>query len=201
MRDTWGIVTVLMTGLLASAGCATGAAAAGSWPMAARGARLTVPGVAFLVAMPGLPEPDLGAEVRFAALEQLAQHHQDRVGLGRAAGDVDVDLDRRTQWLGLLEQRGHAVCRHARSLVRSLDVDPLEQLAGGDAVPHRGHVARHRTVAERHQDLAARARDLHELEVVLAADRALDQGHVNALGPLLRIDQRAEHDVGLPQDG
>src|SRR5450759_3635577 len=97
-------------------------------------------------------------------------------------------------------QGGHAVRRHARSLGawslgHALDVDALEQLARGDAVAHRRHVACHCAVAERHHDLAARSRDLRELEVVLAADRALDHGHVDALGPLLRVDQRAKDDV------
>ena len=199
MRDTWSIVIFFMAGLLASAGCAR--CLRRLWPAGSRRAPRLRRRSSW---SPCPPYPNRSLEPRSGSRPSSSSlsTEQDRVGLGRAAGDVDVDLDRRVERLRLLEQRGHAV-RRARpaALGRALDVDALEQLAGGDAVAHRRHVAGHRAVAERHHDLAAGPRGLRELEVVLAADRALDHGHVDALGPLLRVDQRAEHDVGLLEHG
>jgi hypothetical protein len=118
-------------------------------------------------------------------------------GFGRATGDVEIHLDRLLQRHGMLEQRRHAVRGHAVTRVGALDVDPLEQRPGGDAVAHRRHVAGHGAIAERDDELAAGARRLGELEVVLAADGAFDHCDVHAFGPLLRVDERAEHDVRL----
>src|SRR5664280_186955 len=169
MRDTCSIVIFFMAGLFASAGAA-GANATGSTAKTLRGSGTGDSEVVFLVVMASLPEPQLGAEVRLAALKELTQHKQDRAGLRRAARDVHVHLDHRLKRPCLLEQRGHAVRRHALTFRGALDVDTLEELGGGDAVAHRRHVARYRAVAQRNHDFAARPRRLRELEVVLTAD-------------------------------
>src|SRR5512136_2270468 len=106
MRETGWIVIFFIGGLPASVGrpSASGATA----PALAVLARPPRFAVVPLVAM-ALPEPQLGAEVGLAALEQLAQREEDRVRLGRAAGNVNVHLDDLVQRHRLLEERGHSV--------------------------------------------------------------------------------------------
>jgi len=124
-------------------------------------------------------------------------------------GTVNIDLDRRVSTAPACFRRPGtptsvgtqpvARCPVAPSRPRC---SPLEQRPDGDAVramdgTFAGHCAS--PPEARTTTLLRRSRGLGELEVILAADRALDHGHVGRLRPFLRVPtRRAEHDVGLP---
>ena len=108
---------------------------------------------------------------------------------------MQIDLDHVLKRDGVFQQGGDAVGRNPFLHVGALDVDAFEDRLHRQPIAHRRNIAGDRAIAERHQDARALADALDLLEIVLAADGALDDGDVDVVRKLLRVDQRPVDDV------
>jgi hypothetical protein len=104
--------------------------------------------------------------------------------------------------LDALEQRGHdaGFLGHGRIGLGALDIGALEHvigIAGPELVAEGRDVSGDGAVAEGDDGARAAADLVNHVEVILVADRALDQAEVDVLGVLFDVDEGAEDQIEL----
>src|SRR3569833_3467568 len=67
-------------------------------------------------------------------------------------------------------------------LIRAFHIDALQQFADRDRDAHSGHVSGHRAITKSNQNVCALLDFLNSPEILLRADRTLNQGDIGVFG-------------------
>src|SRR5581483_6298150 len=127
--------------------------------------------------------------------QHASQEPIDDVGRRRAAGKKDVDRNHEVDGPDAREERGHAGPGEPRFEVHVFGEGPRQNGVHREEVSIGRHVPVDGAIAERDDDSAPLTHGPNHGEIVLCPNRSLDEGHVNAVGELLHVDERAEDEV------
>src|SRR5271157_5303954 len=125
------------------------------------------------------------AQMRLASLEQLGNNIKYRVRRRRAPRNINIHRNKLVHGTRLRKELWNNFRRRPKIQGRVLYISPCHDGLHTEWISHGGNIGRHRAIAQRNQRLRFLTNRADFVEILLRADRTLDESDIHALGKYL----------------